>query len=393
MTQVLMPRLSDTMTEGVVTQWLKHEGEMVARGDVLAEIETDKASMELEAFEAGILQRILVKPGTVVAIGTPIAVIGDDAPLRGVTTSADASAAAVPSLAQRMPTSPLARSLAAKHGINLADLTGTGPGGRIIRADIESALAVQASPARSPGAPATAARTTNSSAMTDDEQVPLSNIRRVTAQRLTESAAAPHFSLTSTVDAGRLLTLRRELNSDLADTQPRLSVTDLLVRAGAIALRSHPEVNASWGGDHLVRHGHVNVGCAVAVDEGLVVPVVKDADRKSLTEVADEVRTLAERARAGKLTPNELTGGTFTISNLGMYGVDHFTAVINPHEAAILAVGAATDEAVVRGGQVTVATTIRLTLTVDHRVLDGATAAVFLHDLVSVLEHPLRIVT
>jgi pyruvate dehydrogenase E2 component (dihydrolipoamide acetyltransferase) len=189
-----------------------------------------------------------------------------------------------------------------------------------------------------------------------------------------------------------LLALRADLNTDLADSAPKTSVTDLLIRACAVALRAHPHVNASWAGDHLVQRGHVNIGVAVALDDGLIVPVVRDADRKSLTEIATEAHALTERARAGKLTPDEFSGGTFTISNLGMFGIDHFTAVINPPEAAILAVGAAREEAVVRDGQLVAATTMKLTLSIDHRVLDGATAAAFMRDLVRLIEHPLRII-
>jgi pyruvate dehydrogenase E2 component (dihydrolipoamide acetyltransferase) len=226
----------------------------------------------------------------------------------------------------------------------------------------------------------------------DDEEVPLSTVRRITARRLTESAAAPHFYLISVVDAERLLAFRTEVNDRLGQTGTKVSVTDLLIRACAVTLRAHPQVNSSWGGDKILRHRRIHVGVAVALDDGLIVPVVRDADRKSLGEIGTEAHALAERARAGRLTPDEFTGGTFTISNLGMYGVDHFTAVINPPEAAILAVGAATEEPVVRDGQLVGRTTIKLTLSIDHRVLDGATAAAFLRDLKDTLEEPLRIV-
>jgi pyruvate dehydrogenase E2 component (dihydrolipoamide acetyltransferase) len=410
MPDVLMPRLSDTMTEGILVQWLKREGEQVARGDALAEVETDKATMEVEAYDSGVLTRIIAEPGSTVPIGQPIAVIGDagerapdvPAPVRpavSATAAAEPPASAAPPApepgvpsrggdgraAGSMPMSPLARSLARKHGLDLSRIVGTGPGGRIVRADVEAAVAAQPSRSRTTAAePAAAAP--------EDERVPLTSIRRITAQRLSESAAAPHFYLTSVADADPLLRLRAELNTVLAGAGSKISVTDLLIRACAVTLRAHPQVNASWAGDHLVRHGHVNVGCAVALDDGLIVPVVRDADRKSLTEVAAEVHALTERARAGKLTPDEFTGGTFTISNLGMYGIDHFTAVINPPEAAILAVGAARQEAAVRDGQLTAVTTMKLTLSIDHRVLDGATAAAFLRDLVDLVEHPLRII-
>ena len=399
MPDVLMPRLSDTMTEGVVTQWLKHEGDTGHAGDVIAEIETDKATMELEAYDSGTLTSILVQPGATVPIGEPIAVIGERGaaqpePQRLTPAAAPAPPPAAPTpppaaptgagrqgaAALRVRTSPLARALARQHGVDLGRVQGSGPGGRIVRADVEAAIAALPPATRAP-APVTREPE-------GDERVPLSAVRRITAQRLTESAAAPQFYLTTIVDARPLLSLRADLNEQL---DRRISVTDLLVRACAVALRQHPEVNSSWGGDHLIRRAHVNVGIAVAIPDGLIVPVVHDADTMSLTEIADAAHTLTERARAGRLTPGEFGGGTFTISNLGMFGIDHFTAVINPPEAAILAVGAAREEAAVQDGQVVAVTTLKLTLSVDHRVLDGATGAAFLRDLAALLEHPLRL--
>jgi pyruvate dehydrogenase E2 component (dihydrolipoamide acetyltransferase) len=409
---VRMPRLSDTMTEGILSQWLKHEGDQVSRGDVLAEIETDKATMELEADYSGVLTRILVEPGTTVPIGQSIAVIGEpDAaqPSTAQPDTAQPSTTAAPDVLELAPaaaeqapaapdprsarvlTSPLARAVAREHGLDIATITGTGPGGRIVRADVQDAVAAR-DRATAPTAPAPAAPTASVPAAGDTE-VRLTSIRRITAQRLTESAAAPHFYLTSVVDAEPLLALRSELNTQLsgAADAPRISVTDLLVCACAVALRAHPGVNSSWAGDHLIQRGRVNIGLAVALPDGLIVPVIRDADRKGVRAIASEAHALSDRARAGKLTPDEFSGGTFTISNLGMYGVDHFTAVINPPEAAILAVGAARDEPVVRNGELVAGTTMKLTLTVDHRVLDGATAAAFLRDLVGLLEQPLRI--
>lgn len=412
MPDVLMPRLSDTMTEGVIGQWLKHEGDVVQRGEALAEIETDKATMELEAYDSGVLTRIVAPAGSTVPIGQPIAVIDDQAATADAqsvsrqtvsTTATDGTPSAVdtpaklatpaqaggdqtPTAASPVRATPLVRKLAREHGIDLADMTGTGPGKRIVRADIEAIIS-QRSAAAQPAALAVVPTVGTEG----DEQVSLSSIRRITALRLTESAAAPHFYLTSVADADALQMLRTELNEEFSYAGTKISVTDLLIRACAVTLRIHLDVNSSWGGDHLVRHSHVNIGCAVATDNGLLVPVIRDADRKSLTEIGAEVHALVERARAGKLTPDELTGSTFTVSNLGMYGIDHFTAVINPPEAAVLAVGAIQQEAVVRDGQLTAATTLKLTLAIDHRVLDGATAAVFLQDLVGLLEHPLRI--
>jgi pyruvate dehydrogenase E2 component (dihydrolipoamide acetyltransferase) len=409
MPDVIMPRLSDTMTEGILVQWLKQEGEPVQRGEVLAEIETDKATMELEAYDSGVLTRIIAAPGSTVPIGQLIAVIGEQSAVADVPAAADVPLAVTPSLSAadgvaataepapwREPpatstvrTSPLARQLARNHGLDIAGIPGTGPGGRVVRADVETAIA--ASSGTAPVASAQVHSGPVALAEPADEQVALTSIRRISAQRLTESAAAPHFYLTSVVNAEPLLAVRTQLNEQLSDSGAKVSVTDLLVRACAVALKTHPQVNASWGGDHLVRHARINIGVAVALEDGLIVPVIRDADRKRLSEIAAEAHALAQRARAGKLTPDEFSHGTFTISNLGMFGIDHFTAVINPPEAAILAVGAAREEAVVRDGQLVVGTTMKLTLSIDHRVLDGATAAGFLQDLVGLVERPLRI--
>jgi pyruvate dehydrogenase E2 component (dihydrolipoamide acetyltransferase) len=414
MSDVLMPRLSDTMTEGVIGEWLKHEGDVVQRGDVLAEIETDKATMELEAYESGVLTRIVAPAGATVPIGQPIAVIdaestsrqavsgalSDGAPSAAKTPTPTVPPAKVgpvqtPTAAAAPRATPLVRKLAREHGLDLANITGTGPGGRIVRSDIDMVIGRPTAPAEPAGpalAPASRGLSQTVAGLDGDERVPLSSIRRITAQRLSESAVAPHFYLTSVADVDALQKLRAQLNTEFSDAGPKISVTDLLIRACAVTLRSHLYVNSSWAGDHILRHSHVNIGCAVAVDNGLLVPVVRDADRKSLNEIAVEAHALVERARASRLTPDELAGSTFTISNLGMYGIDHFTAVINPPEAAVLAVGAVQQEAVVRNGQLTAATTLKLTLSIDHRVLDGATAAVFLQSLVGLLEHPLRII-
>ncbi|MDN5790082.1 MAG: 2-oxo acid dehydrogenase subunit E2, partial [Micrococcales bacterium] len=402
---------------------------------ILAEIETDKSTMDLEAYDAGTLTKILVDEGTTVPIGQPLAVIGEpdssaepapdsaqdstqepteeSAPQRApepAPSPESESPAPAPSPetaepAVRVRATPLVRSLARERDIDLATVQGSGPGGRIIRADLDDLAATGPAPEDAEAAPVaeeTAARAPAAApapsaasvqAGEDDEQIPLSSIRRITAERLTQSAAAPHFYLTMTVDTAPLLGFRAEVNAQLAADGVKVTVTDLLIRACAVALRAHPEVNSSWGGDHIVRRGHVNVGIAVAIDEGLIVPVIRDADRKTIREIGAEARELGERARAGRLSPDEFSGGTFTISNLGMFGISEFTAVINPPEAAILAVGAAAETPVIKDGEVSVTSTMRVTLTVDHRVLDGATAANFLRDLVRVLEEPLRIVT
>lgn len=401
MPEVQMPRLSDTMQEGVLSRWLKQEGDQIHPGDVIAEIETDKATMELEAYDEGPLTALLVNEGTTVPIGHAIAIIGEatsvatappvpDAQVTPASSKPASPTQGATRSAGALRATPLVRKLAHEHGIDLATVTGTGPGGRIVRADIEPVVAaLSGAPGAEPGHETPPAPVTQP----DDDEIPLSAIRRVTARRLTESAAVPHFYLTSVVDAERLLAFRADVNAALAETgAEKVSVTDLLVRACAVALQAHPQVNSSWAEDKILRHRGIHVGVAVATDDGLIVPVVRDAGRKTLREIADETRALAERAHAGSLTPQEFTGGTFTISNLGMYAVDHFTAIINPPEAAILAVGAATPSPTVRDGAVVVRSMIKLTLSVDHRVVDGAPAAAFLRELRDVLQEPLRIV-
>ncbi len=437
MPEILMPRLSDTMEEGTLSRWLKKEGEQIHKGDVIAEIETDKAVMELEAYDEGPLTRTLVPEGATVPIGTPVAVIGEPTatpspgpapapaqpqPQPAGTSAQSAAPPASPALPSqpaatpqapapqapssgpptRVPTSPLARRLAREHGIDIAALTGNGPGGRVVRADVEAAInkgdahpaprpAAGVSSTAAPAAPQPRARPV---AEADEvEEVPLTTVRRLTAQRLTDSAQqAPHFYLTVTVDAEPLLAFRADLNTRLGEHGPRISVNDLIIKACATALRDHPEMNASWDDTRILRHHRIHIGIAVALDDGLTVPVIHDADHKTLTDIAREARALAEKARSGRLTLDDLTGGTFTISNLGPYGIDHFTAVINPPQAAILAVGAAHPQPVVRDGELAAGTVMALTLSIDHRVLDGATGAVFLADLKELLEQPLRIV-
>ena len=393
MPDITMPRLSDTMEEGVIIAWRKNVGDQVHRGDVLAEIETDKAIMELESYDEGVLERMLAAEGDRIAIGTPIAVVGDGSggvaappaapsapPAAPVAPVAPAAAPAA--RADRPKASPLARKIAQEQGIDLATVNGSGPGGRIVRKDIEAAR-----PAEKPATPA-------ESRSGDFDAVPLTSIQRVAAKRLTESKQqAPHFYLTAAVDVTDLLAFRKTLNETLQAAEgPKVSVNDLIVRAVASALRANPGVNVSFGGDMLLRHRGVHIGVAVAVEAGLVVPVVRDADRKSVSQIAAEAREMAGRAREGKLRADEMSGGTFTISNLGMFGIEQFAAVINPPEAAILAVGAATEELRLVEGEVVARNILRLTLSADHRAIDGATGAIFLRDLTALLERPLRIV-
>jgi len=420
MPEIFMPRLSDTMEEGTLSQWLKKIGDQIEKGDIVAEIETDKATMELEAYDAGVLEKILVAAGETVPIGTTIALLGTGAGLEPASgkqpavtpaparESAAASAptaqpnspphriaapqppAAEPrSHGERVKASPVARATAREHSIDLSAIPGSGPGGRVVRADVEAALTAAPAPA------ATAATSPSPAqvAGTDDTEIPLTNIRRITARRLVESMQnAPHFYLTTIIDAEALVRLRAELNEPHAtDDSPKISINDLLVKASAVALRANPAINVSWAGDKILQHSRVHVGVAVALESGLIVPVIHDTDRKTVTEISAEGKALIAKARVGKLTPDEFTGGTFTVSNLGMFGIDHFTAVINPPEAAILAVGAMAQEPVVFGKKIKVRPRIKLTLSIDHRALDGATGSRFLAHLKNLLEEPLRI--
>ncbi|MCE7483365.1 2-oxo acid dehydrogenase subunit E2 [Microbacterium profundi] len=460
MSEVTMPRLSDTMEEGELARWLKNVGDTVEKGDVIAEIETDKATMDLEAFESGVLEKQLVEEGAIVPIGKAVAVIGDGSSASEAAPAADEGegappaeeaarekeTAAEPESAEPEPSadedaepapkaeektsgepsmpaasddlpeveaehaeekvdrpqddtrlrmSPLARKLAHDNDIDLESLTGSGPEGRIIRADIEDAIRTTGESAvgqEQASAPPSAAATAPAPAPSDDsEVVPLNGIRKVTARRLTESQAVPHFFLTTVADVERLIALRADINQRLSDQGIKVSINDFIVKAVAIALRQHPEANASFNGDSILRHRRVNVGVAVATDAGLLVPVVKDADRKSLSEIGAEVVSLAGRARDGKLTLDQMSGGTFSVSNLGMFGIDEFTAMLNPPEAGILAVGAASPVPVLREGHLVEVSKLKLTLTVDHRAMDGATGAAFLRDLKGILEQPLRI--
>ncbi|XVQ08883.1 dihydrolipoamide acetyltransferase family protein [Spirillospora sp. CA-255316] len=419
MTEILMPRLSDTMEEGVISSWQKKPGDAIAVGDVIVDIETDKAVMEYEAYEDGVLGEILVAEGESAPIGAPIAVLvpagtkverpaeekatvpaaapapaasapAPPAPAAAPAAPAPAAGSPAPPRASRPPSSPLARRLARDHGIDLATLTGSGPGGRIVRADIEAAVRASA-PAPAPAAAPVSAAPAPKVDDADVERVPLNRFRKVAARRLTESKRnAPHFYLTREVDAEELLAFRATLNTALAPA--KVSVNDLIVKACATALREHPAVNVSYTEEELLFHQRVNVGVAVAVDDGLLVPVIRDADRKSVSRIGAETRELAGKAREGRLTAQEMSGGTFSVSNLGMYGIASFAAVINPPEAAILAVGAVRDEPVVRDGQVVPGKRLSVTLSVDHRACDGATGAAFLAHLAELLENPLLIV-
>ncbi|WP_280433917.1 dihydrolipoamide acetyltransferase family protein [Nocardia carnea] len=412
MPEITMPRLSDTMEDGVISAWLKQVGDRVTRGEVLAEIETDKALMELEAYDDGVLERIIFEAGARVPIGEPIAVVGDGSgtaasaqtPARTGTSDAPGPRAGAEDArpggradeptgetAARTKSSPLARKVARELGIDIATVAGSGPRGRVIRQDVEAASrAGAATPVVTAAAPESEAATPPPG--TDADAVALTTIQRISAQRLTESKQqAPHIYLTSVIDVTELLEFRTRVNATLAESG-KVSINDLLVKAVAATLRANPAVNVSFAGEKLWRHRGVHLGVAVATPAGLMVPVIRDADRKSVSEIAAESRDKAGRARDRKLRPDDMAGATFTISNLGMFGIEHFTAVINPPEAAILAVGAATDELRLHDGQVVGRKILRVTMSADHRAIDGAVAAQFLADLKGLLEHPLRIV-
>jgi pyruvate dehydrogenase E2 component (dihydrolipoamide acetyltransferase) len=400
---VAMPKLGFDMAEGKLVRWLRAEGEAVEKGQVLAEIETDKATVEVEAAASGVVRKLLVAEGTSVPVGTAIAVIGTaDEPLPGVAALAPAKAPAAapltaagaaaappaPAAAEAKPegdgrlpggrrASPLARRLAAEKGVRLTEVSGSGPGGRVTRRDVEAALRGEAK------GPAPAAAT---------ESIPLGRLRALIGRRMTQSKQqAPHFYVTSEIDASPLVSFREELNALLPE-EDKTSINDFVVKAAALTLAEFRNLNASIQGDQVVRHGSVNIGVAVALEEGLLTVVARDADRKPLQALGREIREMVARARQGRVRPEDVEGSTFSVSNMGMYDVDHFIAIINPPEAAILAVGSVREEPVVREGQLAVGKRMKLTLSADHRVTDGVEAARFLQSLRRILEHPLRLV-
>jgi pyruvate dehydrogenase E2 component (dihydrolipoamide acetyltransferase) len=483
-TKVYMEALSPTMEEGRLITWLKDEGDQVNEGDVLAEVETDKATMELVARGSGVLRKRLIGEGDTSNVGTMIAVIAkedeDISSLLGADASTDQAASTteapdeVPSASEadseeeadvkqgaaavaaagqtekgqaergtadraapgekptptpdskttaaqgegkksieqrgggagggdgdgRVKASPLARRLAAESGVELQSLQGSGPGGRIVKRDIEAAMqeGPAAAPAEAPAAAAPAAEipapaAPEPAAAAAYSDVPLSQMRKTIARRLTQSIGpVPHFFLTVEVDMGEAMQLRKRINERFKDEGIRVSPNDLVIKAVAMALRKHPWVNAAWTDQAVRLFDVVHIGVAVAVEEGLITPVVRDADRKGIGEISQTVKELAGRAREKKLKPEEYTGSTFSISNLGMFGIEEFTAVINPPEAAILAVGAAQDKVVVENGEMVVRSRMRMTLSCDHRVIDGATGAQFLQTLKRYLEEPMMMI-
>jgi pyruvate dehydrogenase E2 component (dihydrolipoamide acetyltransferase) len=416
--KILMPALSPTMTEGTLAKWLVSVGDDVNSGDVIAEIETDKATMEVEVVEEGKVGKLLVGAGTEgVKVNELIALLledgEDDSALDGANTGAAppaaaaepapvtappvaaAAAPAAPSSADggRIFASPLARRMAQQAGLDLSGVSGSGPNGRIVKKDIEGALAggaVTPAAASAPSAPAAAPVPT---AAPDGFEPafdfePANNMRKVIAQRLTESKqTVPHFYLTVDCEIDTLLTLRKELNSRSDDY--KISVNDLIIKASGVALRRVPAANASWAGDGIKRYHSADISVAVAIEGGLITPVVRDAGGKGLEAISAEMKDLAARARDGKLMPEEYQGGTFSISNLGMFGIKQFDAVINPPQGAIMAVGAGEQRPVVRNGALAVATVMSVTLSVDHRVVDGAVGAEFLAAFKKLIEDPM----
>jgi pyruvate dehydrogenase E2 component (dihydrolipoyllysine-residue acetyltransferase) len=407
--RVLMPKGSDTMTEGKVLKWLKNEGEQVANGDALVEIETDKVDMEVESMASGVLRKVLVQAGETVPVGQMLAVIGKaeedisslissnggapaaKAPAEPKEASAAQPAAAAPApqpaepapsaTGGRILASPLARRIARDAGLDLSAIQGSGPGGRIIRRDVESATTA--------GTPSGAPAPQFVPQGPEFRDEPLSQMRKTIAQRLSQSLGpVPHFYLTIDVDMRKAKELREsanKLNPDL-----KLTYNDIIVKACAVALTQHPDVNASFTGNAIRYHNHIHLGIAVAIEGGgLITPVVRDCNFKTLQQISAESKDLIARARTRKLKPEEYTGGTFSVSNLGMMGIVEFSAVINPPEGAILAIGSVEEKPVVENGQITIGYRCRMTLSCDHRVVDGATGARFLQSLQQILENPL----
>jgi pyruvate dehydrogenase E2 component (dihydrolipoamide acetyltransferase) len=423
MAQIVMPRLSDSMEEGVVLKWLKQVGDEVAVGDELVEIETDKANMAYESDVAGTLTEILAQEGDSLPIGEPIAVVGDaaegvagddkgsaseaadpvtagDPPLPPVAEASSATGPptvppAAPASAaggDRIKASPLARRVARELGVDLGALSGSGPGGRIVKADVEKAEGAAGPSSPTPAEGGAGGTGATETAKGQVEIVELTRLQQVVARRMSESkATAPHFYLQTEIDMSAAVEARARIKAMSGEGEVVPSFNDMVVKACALALRAFPLANGAYKDGRLELYSRVNVGVAVAAQDALVVPTVFDADRKGLREIASDARALAGKVRDGSITPPELSGGTFTVSNLGMYGVTNFSAVINAPQAAILAVGAITEKPVVRGGEITTAHILGVTLACDHRILYGAPAAEFLARIRGLLEEPLSL--
>ncbi|GBF37431.1 pyruvate dehydrogenase complex dihydrolipoamide acetyltransferase [Leptospira johnsonii] len=432
-----MTQLSPTMSEGVLVKWLKKKGDSVAIGEILAEVETDKAVMEMEAFDSGVLLEILAQEGAKLPVGAPVAIIGKAGEditslLSEAKSRSSASATSTPApspaasptaspapkkqetvvsstvseeeeeeapapkespvsrglspgaLEGRVKASPLAKRLAQETGIDLSKIRGSGPDGRIIKRDIENGISSFSASGTSPFA----------GGHIQEEKLPISGMRKTIASRLVHSKThQPHFYLDMEIDADALVHLRENFNSDLKESgeEIKLSINDFIIRASALALLKVPEVNSSWREDHILKHGRVDVGVAVSIEGGLITPYVRNADKRSVLEIGRTVKELASRARERKLKPEEFSDGTFTVSNLGMFGVNRFAAVINEPEAAILAVGNVVSKPVLKNGSIVPGKTLSVCLSCDHRVVDGAVGAGWLEVFRNFLEHPLRL--
>lgn len=417
---IRMPKMSDTMTEGVIVSWLKKVGDDVKPGDILAEVETDKATMELENYVKGTLLHIGIPEGGSVPVDAVIAVVGKkgedfsslveggspapaakeekaeektetpeqtepvektETPVAEKTEKVEPAAKPVSNAAtdSRLKASPLAKKIADEKGIDISEVNGSGDNGRIVKRDVESYT-----PAKTAAKPA--ASSTGSESFTE---VPVSQMRKAIARRLSESKnTAPHFYLTTSINMDRVNEARKAI---LDQGDVKVSVNDLIIKAVAASLRKHPAVNSSWLGDKIRYNDYINIGVAVAIEDGLIVPVVKFADTKGLSAISAEVKDLAGRAKTKKLQPNEFEGNTFTISNLGMFGIEQFTAIINPPDACILAIGASKDTVIAENGQMKIASIMKVTLSCDHRAVDGAVGAAFLQTLKAMLENPVMI--
>ncbi len=408
-TNVVMPQMGYDMREGTVVRWYKQEGETVDRGEVIADIETDKATVEFEAYTGGVLGRIVAEAGVAVPVGQLIAIItepGESVPEAAAPAASPAAApasatppapvAAAPEPAAAPPAasdggvraSPIARRLARERGIDLALVTGSGPNGRITERDVEN---YQAAPAAPEPATATSAPAPEPVAAPSDSRIELSRMRQTIARVTSDSkSTAPHFYVTAEIDMGSAMSLRRDVN-DEGEPENRVSVNDLMVKACALALAKHPKFNSFFRGDHLEVHGAMNIGIAIALESGLILPGVSNCESKSLLQIASGTKDLIARANSGTLRNEEYSSTTFSISNMGMFDVESFTAIIYPPHAAILAVGSVKQQPVVRDGELTVGTMMKATLSTDHRVADGAEAAQFLMEIKRVLENPVSL--
>ncbi|MEO5917351.1 MAG: dihydrolipoamide acetyltransferase family protein [Luteolibacter sp.] len=423
-----MPKLSDTMTEGTLIKWHKQVGDTVEIGDILAEVETDKATMEMEAFDEGVITSILIKEGEKANIGSVLAVLdgdsGDAAPAAQAAVATPASPVAATAApvstpaataevnGDRIKASPLARKIAAETGVSLAGLAGSGPAGRIVKSDVEAAASSPAKTSTAPSseasaaaalaasikskaatpaaAPASAAPAILPVAKEGDERIELSSMRKIIASRLlTSKTTIPHFYLHVEVDAAPLMALRQQVNAQAEKTHGnKYSVNDFILKAVINATEAVPAVNASFAGDHIVKFKHVGLSVAIAVEDGLVTPVIKQAESKSLLAISRAVKDFAVRAKDKKLKPDEFDGGTITVSNLGAWGIESFDAIVNPPQAAILSVGAAIEKPVVKNGQIVPGMRMNLGLSCDHRVVDGAVGAAFLNEVKKLIEQP-----